>query len=406
MLTAVTFATSVFQEAWHLLREASVYMLFGLLVGGLLKAFLSADAVARHLGSGKLLSVFKAALLGIPIPLCSCGVLPAAAALKKQGANTGATTAFLIATPESGVDSISITYALLDPLMTVARPLAAFLTAFVAGISENLVDPPQPLQPDPGFPMNCLPGTPGPSGNVSRRRLLWKKIVSGMRYAVGDLWGDLAIWFFSGLLIAGVITVLVPDRLISAYLGGGIGAMLLMLAFGIPLYICATASTPIAAALILKGVSPGAALVFLLVGPATNITSLAVLLRILGKRATGIYLTAIAVVSVLCGLALDRVYAGLGIQLHAAVGQAAEVLPAALKTTGAVVLLALGIRPLASGLRHRLGRRTPGDCGCAFGACSTDPQPVLSEIKPLAACGCSGGDCNGFAAGASDRPSE
>lgn len=401
------FVTRVFQESWYLLREASVYMLFGLLVGGLLKAFLSADTVARHLGSGKYRSVFKAALLGIPIPLCSCGVLPAAAALKKQGANTGATTAFLISTPESGVDSISITYALLDPLMTVARPLAAFITAFVAGISENLVDPPQAPsapQPGPGFPMARRSGTPGPAEDIARHRLPWKKIADGMRYAVGELWGDLAVWFFTGLLIAGVITVLVPDRLISAYLGGGFGSMLLMLAFGIPLYICATASTPIAAALILKGVSPGAALVFLLVGPATNITSLAVLLRILGKRATVIYLTAIAVVSVLCGLALDRVYAGLGIELHAAVGQAAEILPAALKTAGAVALLALAVRPLAVALGRRMGKHPADGCGRASGSCSTDPQPVPAEVKPLPTCGCS--DCadGGFGARPPDSP--
>jgi uncharacterized membrane protein YraQ (UPF0718 family) len=121
---------TILGESWHLLREASVYILFGMLVGGLLKVFLNPSFVAAHLGRGKFSSVIKAALFGIPIPLCSCGVLPAAASLKKQGANSGATTAFLISTPESGVDSIAITYALLDPIMTVARPVAAFVTAY------------------------------------------------------------------------------------------------------------------------------------------------------------------------------------------------------------------------------------------------------------------------------------
>ena len=124
--------------AWTLLESSSLYILLGLVVGGLLKIFLSPDFVAAHLGRGRFASVFKAALLGVPIPLCSCGVLPAAAQLQRQGANNGATTAFLISTPESGVDSIAVSWALLDPLMTVARPVAAFLTALVAGITENL----------------------------------------------------------------------------------------------------------------------------------------------------------------------------------------------------------------------------------------------------------------------------
>ena len=121
----LTFLHDTSLASWDLLQQASIYILFGLLVGGLLKVFLSPAYVASHLGSGSFSSVFKAALLGIPIPLCSCGVLPAAASLKKQGANNGATTAFLISTPESGVDSISITWALLDPIMTIARPVSA-----------------------------------------------------------------------------------------------------------------------------------------------------------------------------------------------------------------------------------------------------------------------------------------
>ncbi len=136
------FLTDVGIASWELLVQSAPYVLFGLLVGGLLKIFLSADYVARHLGKGRFSSVLKASILGIPIPLCSCGVLPAAASLRKQGANKGATAAFLVSTPESGVDSISITYALLDPIMTIARPVAAFFTAMVAGIGINLLQDP------------------------------------------------------------------------------------------------------------------------------------------------------------------------------------------------------------------------------------------------------------------------
>ncbi|RJX26027.1 MAG: permease [Desulfurivibrio sp.] len=374
----LSFTLSVIQEAWHMLLDSSVYVLFGLLVGGMLKMFLSPSYVAHHLGKGRFRSVFKAALFGIPIPLCSCGVLPAAASLKKQGANNGATTAFLISTPESGVDSISISYALLDPIMTIARPLAAFLTALVAGFSENIVNPPRSVAltaPDLRCQVdNCCSGVDCPPAEHAAHHTLAEKLLAGLHYAKDELWGDLAGWFFVGLLAAGLISALVPDELVGLYLGGGLSAMLLMLLFGIPLYICATASTPIAAAMILKGVSPGAALVFLLVGPATNIASISVVLGLLGKRATALYLLAIAVVSVGCGLLLDFVYLQAGISAQAAVGQAAELLPFEVRIAGALILLVLSIRPLARGVGRLLPGRKTEHCVCS--ECCTPPSLV------------------------------
>ncbi len=370
----LSFITSVFCSAWDILQQASLYMLFGLLVGGLLKMFLSPTYVAAHLGSGRFSSVFKAALLGIPIPLCSCGVLPAAASLKKQGANNGATTAFLISTPESGVDSISITWALLDPIMTIARPVSAFISAFTAGCAENFFNPPDKTRqavPDLSCPIdNCCDGIDCPPNDHKSHHGLPEKLWLGIRYALTDLWTELAGWFFVGILMAGFITVLVPDAMIAKYLGGGLSSMLLMLGFGIPLYICATASTPIAAAFILKGVSPGTALVFLLVGPATNVTSLSVLLGILGKRATVLYLSSIAFISVLCGLAVDALYLSFGISAVASVGQAAEVLPEWLMIAAALLLLLLSIRPLQDIVLGWLGKG--GGCGCSSAGSCTD----------------------------------
>ena len=347
-------------EAWSVLREAAVYMLLGIVVGGLVKTLLNPAAVARHLGRGRVWPVVKAAVVGIPLPLCSCGVLPAAAALKRQGANNGATTSFLIATPESGVDSIAITYALLDPVMTAARPLAAFVTATVAGLAENLAGGhrgERDTPPDLSCPVDaCCDGVDCPPEEHTRHHTLGQKLAAGQRYAFGELWAELAGWFFLGLLLAGVITALVPEGLISSYLGGGLGSMLAMLAVGVPLYICSTASTPIAAALILKGASPGAALVFLLAGPATNLTSLTVVGSILGRRATAIYLACIAVVAVACGLALDAVYAALGISAAAVVGRASEVVPLWARSAGAVVLILLSLPVAWRWLRARLGR--------------------------------------------------
>lgn len=359
-------------------------MLFGIVAGGVLHSFISPAYVARHLGRGRFLPVLKAALFGVPLPLCSCGVLPAAASLKKQGANSGAVTAFLIATPESGVDSLLISWALLDPIMTVARPLAAFCTALLAGILENLRQAPgrQPAPMEVLWPGEDSSGTAGAEQPGSPRH--WgAKLKSGLAYALNELWGDLAGWFLVGLLAAGLITTVVPEDWLGKYLGGGLPAMLFMLLLGIPLYICATASTPIAAAMILKGVSPGAALVFLLVGPATNVTSIFVLVGLLGKRATALYLLTIAVVSVLCGLALDRVYAVWGISARALVGEAGEMVPPSLEMAGAILLLALSVQPVGrtvrSWFRRSAGPGSGSGCGCGS-SCAGSAGPPLSRL--------------------------
>ncbi len=376
--------------SWNLLQQASVYMLFGILFSGLLKVFLSPDTVARHLGRGRFSSVFKAGLLGVPVPLCSCGVLPAGASLKKQGANTGATTAFLISTPESGVDSIAITYALMDPVMTVARPISAFATAAVAGVAENLLERETGEgqgTPDLHCPVdNCCDGVDCAPEVHRAHHSFYEKVKAGLLYSVRDLWGDIAPWFFVGILLAGLITALIPADLLSRHLGGGLLTMLIMLAVGIPLYICATASTPIAAALILQGVSPGAALVFLLAGPATNVTSLTVLLGVLGKRATIIYVASIAVMSVLCGLALDLVYGYLGISARSVVGQAAEVMPEGVQVAGALLLLVLSIGPLRRVLQARRAPKRAANPSCGCDAAS----PCTSAAFPMKGSSCCG----------------
>lgn len=362
-------------SSWNVLQEAAVYIIFGLLVGGLLKVFITPASVAAHLGRGRIGPVIKASLLGIPIPLCSCGVLPAAASLKKQGANNGATMSFLISTPESGVDSISISWALLDPLMTIARPVAAFVSACIAGILENFrkgTDVTALGQPDLRCPVdNCCDGVECPPEEHRRHHSLLEKCIAGLRYTVSDLWADIAGPFFIGVLLAGIIYVLIPDNFFQVYLGGGLHSMLIMLVLGIPLYICATASTPIAAAFILKGVSPGAALVFLLVGPATNMMSVSVLFNLLGKRATLLYLVSISLVSVLFGLGLDKVYAITGLSAQATVGTATEILPGWLKTGAAISLLLLSLPLLSNRLLSR-GQKDDESCGCAGTSCCSD----------------------------------
>jgi uncharacterized membrane protein YraQ (UPF0718 family) len=253
----------------------------------------------------------------------------------------------MISTPESGIDSIAITYALLDPIMTVARPVVAFITAAVAGVAENLLEKrssDMQLHPDLTCPVDqCCDGVNCRPEDHRRHHSLAEKLWAGVRYAFTDFWNDLAGWFFLGLLAAGLIAVLIPDEMVKTYLGSGLPAMLFMLAVGIPLYICATASTPIAAALILKGVSPGAALVFLLAGPATNVAALTVMAGIIGKRATAIYLVAIAVSTVVFGLILDQVYSALGVSAQAVVSGAATEIPAWIEVAGALALVLLSL---------------------------------------------------------------
>jgi uncharacterized membrane protein YraQ (UPF0718 family) len=308
-------------------------------------------------------------------------VLPAAVSLRKQGASNGATTAFLISTPESGVDSISITYALLDPIMTIARPVVAFVTAAVAGITENLFssnNQASRITPDLSCPVDgCCDGQNCSPEEHRRHHSFWEKLSAGMGFAIGDLWEDLAGWFLIGIVLAGLITVLIPPDMFSQYLGAGLPAMLIMLAVGIPLYICATASTPIAAALILKGVSPGAALVFLLAGPATNMASLTVLTGTLGKRATAIYLTSIAVCAVLFGLIVDQVYVSLGISAQAVVGQASEIVPEWVGLLGAIAILGMSIKPVWGAIRARFKPESPQE--------EIEPahEPAQSELLPV-----------------------
>ncbi len=278
--------------------------------------------------------------------------------MKKQGANKGATTAFLISTPESGVDSIAITYALLDPLMTVIRPCAAFVSAMAAGVLENTLHwqkNPEKKKLDNSCPIdNCCDGIDCPPEEHRRHHTITEKLIAGWKFAIKDVWGDIALWFFLGLLLAGIITTMIPEEILAGWLGGGVHSMLIMLVIGVPIYICATASTPIAAALILKGVSPGAALVFLLVGPATNVTSLSVLVGVLGKRSTFRYLLVVSFSAILFGLGVDKLYVLAGVSPQAVIGEAAELIPYTVKLFASLFLLLISIKPFANWIHKKL----------------------------------------------------
>lgn len=330
------------QEIWHTLDEAAFYILFGIFIAGLIQMLVDKDKIAKHLGKPGLKSVILAALFGVPLPLCSCGVIPTAISLKKNGASKGAVLSFLISTPESGVDSIAISYALLDPIMTIFRPLAAFVTAIIAGVTENIFGKKE--KDVSNKPINSCVFCDDEEEYHDHSFI--NRFKYGMRYAFIDLLGDIAKWLIIGIVIAGIISYFVPQQIIENYLGSGLGGMLVMLVIGIPLYICATASTPIAAALIAKGMSPGVALVFLLAGPATNAAGILAVAKFLGKRSVVIYLVSISTSAVILGLLLNQLYLATGINIKATLGKAGEVMPHCLKIISAIVLISLMVNTL------------------------------------------------------------
>lgn len=346
-------------ECWDVLREASPFMLFGFLVAGLLKALVPDSLLSRHLGGKGPLSVFKAALIGVPLPLCSCGVLPAAMGLRRQGAGPGATTAFMIATPESGVDSMAVTYAMIDPLMTVLRPVAALVTATVAGLAANILPDrfvpagasvPAAMAGGCGCGGACSPANPSgaPCASGPEAVGLGRRLRQGLDHAFGDMLADVGKWLLVGILVAGAISTFLPPDFFLTSLGGEFTSMLAMMLVGVPMYVCASSSTPIAASLLLKGLSPGAALVFLLTGPATNATTITAMSRTFGVALTGVYVGSIVFCALIFGLLANRLYSALGFDIHAVIGSVNQTLPAWLETGCALLLLAL----LARALRH------------------------------------------------------
>jgi hypothetical protein len=345
-------------EAWSILREASFFLLLGFVLAGVFAVLVPAALLTRFLGRGKIRSVLWASAIGTPLPLCSCGVLPTALGLARQGATRGATVSFLISTPETGIDSIALSYALMDPIITVLRPVAAFVTGVVAGIATNFLGvkrQPAAAETSNGATAAEGPEAPAPApglhlpfeGNGGARLASPRAAVREIfAYGFRELLDETAHWLVLGVILAALVAVLLPASVIERYFGDGFLTMLGMLVIGIPIYTCASASTPIAAALVLKGLSPGAALVFLLSGPATNIGAIVVLLKFLGHRVVTIYLLSIAVVALAAGYALDWIYRTWQINPVATFGKATGFVPEPVKVASAVVLLALLARSL------------------------------------------------------------
>lgn len=393
----VDFGMQFLSELVGVFLEASPYILLGFVVAAGIQILLPVQLVQQLFGQGRVRPIVVAALLGIPLPLCSCSVLPTALALRRRGASRGATVSFLVSTPETGIDSIALTWGLMDPLMAIFRPFAALVTALTAGFAAEFGggdDGPKDPAKDPakaaasGEADSACAADPDGHDHThdkleeEERRaesiagVPWMdRLREGFRGAFVEIFDETSHWMLGGLAISALIMVLLPAEIVTEHLSSGPVPMLLMLVIGIPLYICASASTPIAAALVLKGLSPGAALVFLLAGPATNIGSLAILSRALGRRVMTIYIVTISVLSLALGALLNAIYSGFQIDPRAIVGELRGI-PMSYTVPAALIFATLlffsfrrvappsEFRKLWSGLEmlfgFRLGRRFAG----------------------------------------------
>ena len=338
----MTILLNVIYEIWVLVCEMAPYLLLGFLLAGLMHEFVPKSLSQRYLSGRSMKSVLWAALFGVPLPLCSCGVIPTAMGLRREGAGKGATIAFLIATPQTGVDSIVATYSLMGLPFALIRPLVAMVTAVMGGWLVNATDneilavrSPQKHEEEhhgcccgehheEEHSHDCCCGKHHEEEHHDcccgkhheekhshgcccgeHKRNIWHRLGDAMTYAFVEMMGDIGKWLLVGLAVAGIITALVPDTWFAVFQGNSLLSILFVLLLSIPMYLCATGSIPIAVALMLKGLTPGAALVLLMAGPASNAASIVVIRKELGWRTLLVYLGSIVLGAVVFGLAID-----------------------------------------------------------------------------------------------------
>ena len=280
----------------NIINEMSPYILLGFLIAGILHVFVKEQTLLRHLSGSGLKSVVKAAAIGVPLPLCSCGVLPTAVSLRRGGASKAATTSFLIATPQTGVDSIAATYSLLSLPFALIRPIAALFCAVLGGGAVGKFCKETPRESKQEAVEECRD-----------ERKFHEKIMDSVRYGFGDMIDSIGKWLVIGLVVAALITVFVPQEWFVGLREFPLAAMLLVVMIAVPMYICATGSMPIALSLMLKGLTPGVAFVLLMAGPAANFASIVILNRTLGRKATAIYVGSVVAVAIGFGLLIDYV---------------------------------------------------------------------------------------------------
>lgn len=314
------------QEVVYLITGMSPYLLLGFLLAGLMHAFVPGKFYTKYLSRKSFRSVLNAALLGIPLPLCSCGVIPTAMSLRKEGASKGAVVSFLIATPQTGVDSIIATFSLMGLPFAIVRPIAALFTAIFGGVIVDKSEPEEKChchseekkdeehsccchskKEEAEHVCHCHSEEKKGEGSCHchSHKSFFTKIKEALTYAYVDMMEDIGKWLVIGLVVAAAITVLVPTEYFAVFQGNTLASMLLVLCIAMPMYLCATGSIPIAVALMMKGLTPGAALVMLMAGPACNFASMLLIRRSLGLRTMLVYILSIVLGAVAFGYLID-----------------------------------------------------------------------------------------------------
>ena len=295
----------IVRETWVITVAMSPYLLFGFLCAGILHSISSKNHILRHLSKPSFSSVVKSALVGVPLPLCSCAVIPVASHLQEEGASPGATISFLTSTPNTGVDSIAVTYGMLGPVWAIVRPITAMFSGIFSGVVTNCFS---------------QQNTSVDQKDIESQRKdtkTWRQKLTGVvRYAFFDIVRDIGKWLLIGIVIGGAIAFALPQSFMDNYLHSPIISYFAMIVIGLPMYVCSTGSIPIAVALIGKGLSPGAALIFLITGPATNSATMSYVWGKMGKKVLVAYLTSIVVTAILFGFMFDYFYPHLNMATH------------------------------------------------------------------------------------------
>ena len=318
-------------DIWRIMADMSVYLLFGFLVAGTLHVLFPQKFVEKHLAGTGIMKSVKAALIGVPMPLCSCGVIPVTASLRKHGAGRGATVSFLTSTPQTGVDSIMITYGMLGWIFAAFRIVTAFISGILCGTVVEILDS-KDMELDKN---NSLP-------NNSKKEYN-NRIYEILHYGFINLPQDIARALILGLIIAGIMGALIPQNFFVVFTNNAFLSMIVMMLIGLPLYVCSTASVPVAAVFLQMGLSPGAVLVFLITGPATNAATITTISKIVSKKTAVIYLATIIVCSFIAGFILNTIdFSSIVFinHLHR------QLIPIWLKNIGAIILLLILVNAL------------------------------------------------------------
>ncbi len=341
------FIIQFLQSFWLTAGEMAPYLLFGFFAAAISVMIVRPDFIERHFGLNRKFSIMKAILLGVPLPLCSCSVIPVAVSLRRYGASRGATIAFLIATPQTGVDSIVVTYSLLGPVFTILRPIAAFISGFTGGYFIDRLTAGQKnneptVQPPDKPECNCE--------GTDRKAI--NRVTAALSYGFFTIPRDIGNALIIGLIISALIGTVLPENFLGNLMGTGIKPMLFIMLIAIPMYVCATASVPVAAALLLNGITPGAAFVFLIAGPATNAAAIAAVWKALGKKTALLYLLFVTVFALTFGFTIDYLFSTVEL-FSSSIHAGHSGLPLWAKNISAVILFCLIAVARAESLRKR-----------------------------------------------------